>query len=399
MSTNSDSLSKKTYLYDCIRGPFNGIIYTGFMTLALLISIRHFEAPTWIKSCIASADSVGRFITPLTLSFGLWLGLPTAKLALRYMLAIAGLLLIAGLATNIWCYALAMFLAYILFAQPPQLMVHVYSQNYPKDTRGSRVSTMFVLSTLVGIISSKLFGYWLDIDITNYKYELFFMAACAIMCAWTLKHIPSQPFSSESSGKPIQNFSLVFKDKLFGWMVLGYFILGIGNAMVIPIRIEYMANVEYEINASNSAITIINVVIPGLSIVLSTKVWGLIFDKINFITTRLLINTCFILSYLAFFATKSLTILGLSQAINGFAVAGGMIVWNLWVTKIAPKERVPAYMSAHSSCSGIRGMIAPAIAYTILQGTSPQAVGYLGSILMIISSGMFAILWNNKRIK
>lgn len=296
-------------------------------------------------------------------------------------------------------YAICIILAYVLFAQPPKLMLHIYSTNYPKKTRGSLVSTMFVYSTFVGIIFSTCFGKLLDVDLSYYQQVLFVMAGCAIICSIALKYIPSKPLCNESSGNPIQNFSIAFKDKLFGWMVLGYFILGIGNAMIIPVRIEYMANYEYGINASNIAITIVNVVIPGLSMTLSTKIWGIIFDRIHFIKTRLLINACFILSYLIFFSTQNITVLAISQAINGFAVAGGMIAWTLWVTKIAPEKKVTAYMSSHVSISGIRGIIAPSIAYALLAKYPPQVVGYTGALLMLISCGMFAILWKDKRIQ
>lgn len=396
---NQTERAKKTYLYDCIRGPFNMIVYTGLMTLAILIAIRYHEAPNWVKSIISSAESIGRVITPITLYLGFRSALKTANLAAIYMFATGFFLLITGLAPNLLIYTVAIVVSYILFAQPLQLMLQIYAKNYSAHERGSKVSTMFVFSLIIGAISSRFFGKWLDIDIEHYQWQFFILAASAIISGFFLLHIPSTPLDQRASGNPWQNFSLIWKNKLFGWMILGYMVLGIGTTMTVPIRIEYMANPTYGINASNLHITLINVILPAISMILSTKIWGIIFDRVNFITTRLLINACFIASFLTFFLTKSIIVLGISSIILGCATAGGMLVWNLWVTKIVPDERVPAYMSAHSCSSGLKGLLAPSFGYTILSFHSPLAVGLVATLLMLISCVMFYVIRKNPQIK
>lgn len=391
--------AKKTYLYDCIRGPFNSIVFQGLMTLALLIAIRYHEAPSWVKSIISSGESLGRAITPITLYLGFRLALPTARLASMYMLATALFLLVTAFASSLAVYTIGIVLAYILFAQPLQLMLQIYSKNYTADERGSRVSTMFVISLIVGSIFARFFGKWLDIDIQHFQWQFVILGISAAISAYFLAKIPSTPLDSQACGNPWQNFSLIWKDKLFGWMIIAYIILGIGTAMVIPIKIEYMANPTFKINASNLNITLINVIIPAISMIISTKLWGYIFDKINFIKTRLLVNACFIASFLTFFTSTNIIILGISSVLNGIALSGGMLVWNLWVTKIAPNEKVPAYMSAHSATSGLKGLIAPATGYAVLSYKDPITVGIVAAILMILSCIMFYAVRNNPQIK
>lgn len=391
--------AKKTYLYDCIRGPFNAIVYTGLMTLATLIAIRYFEAPNWVKSCINSAESLGRLITPITLYLGFKSAFPTARLASIYMFATGILLLITGIAPDLFIYTIAVIIAYIIFAQPPQLMLQIYSKNYSSHERGSKVSTMFVLSLIIGGISSRFLGKWLDVDIEHYQWQFVLLAISAAISAIFLLKIPSTPLDKQATGNPWQNFSLIWKNKLFGWMIIAYMILGVGTAMTVPIRIEYMANPLYGINASNLNITLINVVIPAISMIVSTKFWGIIFDRFNFITTRLLVNASFIISFLTFFLSKNIVILGISAIMEGCAKAGGMIVWTLWVTKIVPNERVPAYMSAHSCTSGLKGLIAPSFGYTILSFHTPLAVGLTATLLMLLSCAMFYAVRKNPQIK
>ncbi len=389
----------KTYLYDCLRGPFNNIVYVGLMTLALLIAIRYHEAPSWVKSIICSGESLGRAITPITLYFGFRLALPTAWLASLYMLATALFLLIAAFASSLLLYTIGIVLAYILFAQPLQLMLQIYSKNYTADERGSRVSTMFFISLIIGSLSAHFFGKWLDIDIQHFQWQFVILAVSAVISACFLAKIPSTPLDSHACGNPWQNFSLIWKDKLFGWMIAAYIILGIGTAMVVPIKIEYMADPQFKINASNLNITLINVIIPAISMIVSTKIWGYIFDKFNFIKTRLLVNACFIASFLTFFTSTNIVILGLSSVLNGFALSGGMLIWSLWVTKIAPSEKTPAYMSAHSAASGLKGLIAPATGYAVLSFKDPIAVGVTAATLMLLSCIMFFVVRNNPQIK
>lgn len=391
--------ASKTYLYDCIRGPFNSIIYSGLLTLALLIAIRYHQAPNWVKCIINSGESLGRAITPITLYLGFLLAIPTARLAALYMLATALCLTITALAPNLMLYTIAIVIAYILFAQPPQLMLQIYSKNYTADQRGNRVSTMFVISLLIGSLFCRFFGKWLDIDIQHFQWQFLILALSAVLSAFFLIKIPSTPLDHHACGNPWQNFSLIWKDKLFGWMIIAYIILGIGTAMVVPIKIEYMANPKFNINASNLNITLINVIIPSISMIVGTKIWGYLFDKINFIKTRLFLNVCFIASFLTFFTSTNFIMLAISSALNGFALAGGMLIWNLWVTKVAPNEKVPAYMSAHSAASGLKGLVAPATGYLILSFKHPIAVGITASALMLLSCLMFLVVRNNPRIK
>ena len=391
--------AKKTFLYDCIRGPFNNIVYTGLMTLGILIAIRYHSAPAWVKSLISSADSIGRLITPITLYIGLRVGLPTARLASIYMVLTGIMLIGVALAPSALMYAVSIVFAYILFTQPPQLMLHIYSHNYTDKDRGGLVSTMFVISITIGIICSFLFGKGLDNDIENYHMQFLVMAAAAVVSAYFLKKVPSIPLEKTASGNAWQNISLVWKDKLFGLMILGYVLLGIGTSMVVPIRVEFMADPKYNINASNLNITLINVVIQGVSMILSVRIWGYIFDRFNFITTRLLVNLCFIISFLTFFLSTNLYIMAASVVFNGFALGGGMIIWSLWVTKIAPKEVSTAYMSAHVSTSGLKGLVSPAIAYGLLALTNPLTVGVTAAVLMLVSCAIFFALRNNLRIK
>ena len=60
------------------------------------------------------------------------------------------------------------------------------------------------------------------------------------------------------------------------------------------------------------------------------------------------------------------------MAFWGMANAGGNVTWALWVTKLADKHAVAEYMSVHTFLTGVRGLIAPSLAFGLIkEGAEP----------------------------
>lgn len=393
------SKSQVTFRYDCLRGVFNSIIYMGLMTIHGLISIRYFDAPSWLKGFIWGSDNVGRLIAPFILILGAKTHFQSSHLTSLFYIASAVTIIIAAMAPSLAIYALAIIVTQIIFTQPPQLMLHVYSTNYLASERGKLVSIMFLIGLTVGTFFSSQIGRWLDINLNYFRLVLTILAISALLAAFVTYQIPSESFKNQITPRSIwHNLSLLWKDRLFGWLIIGYIILGVGNMMVHPIRVEYMARQEFNIFASNKQIVFITVVVPGISMIVFTRVWGWLFDRLHFITTRLLVNAAFIISYITFFISTNLTLLTISSIFNGMATAAGMILWQLWVTKIAPQNQVSAYMSVHSATSGVKGLIAPQLGYFLLYLTNPFTVGIIAALLMTISCLIFIFVRKNPRI-
>lgn len=392
--------SQITFRYDCLRGIFNSIIYTGLMSIGLLISIRYFNAPSWVKSYIVGAENIGRLFAPLMLLLGVKSHLRSSQLSMLYYIFCALFLLIASLAHSLPTYVAAIILTYMLFTQIPQVMLHIYSTNYLRNKCGKYVSIMFTVGILIGSSFSYQIGRWLDIDFNYFRFILLAFAASALIAGFLAYRIPSEPLRTESTPRSIwKNFSLLWKDRLFGWLILGHIILGIGgNAMVAAPRFEYMLRPEYKILASNAQIIFINVVVPGFIIVLFTPLWGWVFDRLHFITTRLLINAALIISHLSFFTSTTPVLFTISAIFNGIATSAGMIAFQLWVTKVAPKNQVSAYMSVYTATYGIKGIFAPQLGYFLLNLTNPLTVGITAALLTLVSSIMFFAVRKDHRI-
>jgi MFS family permease len=371
----------------------------GWSTFALLIAIRHYGAPESYKAFIAAAWPIGFLLTPLTLHC-------VAKrqfrpsLASASMFALAALLMVGATVVQ----SLTVFTAFIIASQMATvqqgpLMIQIYAENYPASERGKRMTTPFILTATSMILFSLLGGWLLDRSINSYHLLFVIMVVSAAICAWATNRIPSTTLSTEHVGNPWQNFSLIWKDKLFGYLLGSWMLLGLGNLITMPIRVEYLANPKFGINADNTSIAFLLVVVPAAARILSTKLWGHLFDKLHFITIRNLLNIFFLLGIAGFFFTTNIFLLTFAMILVGLATGGGKIIWSLWVTRIASHEKVSSYMSIHMALTGFRGTLAPFIGYWILSHSAHQGVAYVGMILIAISIALFECVRHHKRFK
>jgi MFS family permease len=371
----------------------------GWSTFALLIAIRHYGAPESYKAFIAAAWPIGFLLTPLTLHC-------VAKrqfrpsLASASMFALAALLMVGATVVQ----SLTVFTAFIIASQMATvqqgpLMIQIYAENYPASERGKRMTTPYILTATSMILFSLLGGWLLDRSINSYHLLFVIMVVSAAVCAWATNRIPSTTLSTEHVGNPWQNFSLIWKDKLFGYLLGSWMLLGLGNLITMPIRVEYLANPKFGINADNTSIAFLLVVVPAAARILSTKLWGHLFDKLHFITIRNLLNIFFLLGIAGFFFTTNIFLLTFAMILVGLATGGGKIIWSLWVTRIASHEKVSSYMSIHMALTGFRGTLAPFIGYWILSHSAHQGVAYVGMILIAISIALFECVRHHKRFK
>jgi len=371
----------------------------GWSTFALLIAIRHYGAPESYKAFIAAAWPIGFLLTPLTLHC-------VAKRQFRPSLASASMFALAALlmlgATVV--QSLTVFTAFIIASQMATvqqgpLMIQIYAENYPASERGKRMTTPFILTASSMILFSLMGGWLLDRSINSYHLLFVIMVVSAAVCAWATNRMPSTTLSTKHVGNPWQNFSLIWKDKLFGYLLGSWMLLGLGNLITMPIRVEYLANPKFGINADNTSIAFLLVVVPAAARILSTKLWGHLFDKLHFITIRNLLNIFFLLGIAGFFFTTNIFLLTFAMILVGLATGGGKIIWSLWVTRIASHEKVSSYMSIHMALTGFRGTLAPFIGYWILSHSAHQGVAYVGMVLIAISIALFECVRHHKRFR
>ena len=391
-------IAETTQKYDLRRNFFNGIVEASFSATALLVAIRHFEASDHAKSLIAGGSCLGFLLAP---GFLLLIGkskLPVSRICALLMLGAAIGILLSATANSAWVYAGWLLIACVLAGQVPSLMVHIYSRNYPSGQRGRKISGNLMLSAIVGAGTALTIGWILDQDLNHFRpgaVVIFLFCTCT---AYFHLKIPSVPLKPDSGGLS-KDLRHALKDRLFSWMLTGWMLMGIGNLITIPLRVEYLANPIYKINASNTVVLTITLVVPLFTRVASIPVWGWAFDRFNLAFVRIAINLFFLIGLFLYFQTQDLVFLGLASALIGWATGGGTMAWTLWVTKVAPAGRESSYMSIHSFFTGVRGVPAPFVGYWIITTLGPGQVGWTSVILIGMSSLIFLALARDQRLK
>ena len=384
-----EEIARETYRWDRLRGSGQGIVETCWRVFALLVAIRVFEADESVKQFIPAGLGFGFLLAPFGLSLASRLSLPVstviAGLWVMVALAIAGMLFAPSIILFVACVALAQIMA----SQSASLMTHLYSTNYPSNKRGSWLSTTFIIASIAGIGFGFAGGEFLDYDVALYRVIFLVGVAAALLAAWASRRIPSEPANSLNSPAPLASLVVAWNDNLFRWMLIAWMLMGMGNLMMIPIRVEYLANPAYGINASNAQVSALLISTVLAFRLMSTKIWGLLFDRVNVIVLRISLNGVFMLSILLFFFTTNLYIMAVGCALLGTAFGGGGILWTLYVTKIAPPEKVASYMSVHSFMTGLRMALAPFVGYTVVQLAHPAFAAWIALVLIGVSSIMF----------
>ena len=397
--TASEDITRRTYFWDKLRGASQGVLETGYMGLTLVIAIEVFNAPNEIKSLIAAANPIGLLITPLTLGFFVWLNRP-ANIVASNLLFLSGLCVAASaFSQDLHTYLILIILSAVFGTQSLPMMAHIYAENYPPNKRGTYFSTSFMFSVASTLIFSLAFGWLLDLDISFFTVVLGVLSLASFLSGISMRRMPSSSIHQGSTQNPIRNLGYAFTDWKFGIMLLSWMFLGIGNLMANPLRIEYLLKPDYGIAASISLVSFITLGLPAICRFFSAKVWGILFDRIDFMILRMWINGIQMVSIWIFFSTQNIWVLAFASGMNGVAMGGGTLSWNLWVTKFAPKERTAAYMSVHTFLTGIRGFAAPFLGFYLIVKVGALTTGTIASVLILVSILMVYVLYLNVRPK
>lgn len=387
---NPKQLARVTYFWDRLRGISGGINDAVFGTFVLLIAIRVFDAPNFEKSMITGAIWAGMFLMPVFL----WV---VSSLRLRCNIACTIYTFITGIFLTVTLffdsveyYAVAISLSMIIGIQGYTLLTRILAENYGPESRGRRVGTTVMISGIVFMATSQLFGVLMDKDLGNYVWILALSAAAYYWASFVYYKMPSPRLEKPRSRFPYHTVQLFWKNRVFTVVAILWSLIEFGNYMMIPTRMELVANEQYQVNLSNTQITWLLAIVPlGFSLTTSRS-WGRLFDSFRAETIQSAMGVFLVFSILSFFTATNFWWMLAAMAIFGIALGAQKILNQLWITKVVQKESVAEYVSAYSILNGIRGISAPILAYWLMSRYTPAVAGYIAA--GIIASGSFGLL-------
>lgn len=367
-----------------MRSVAQGTLETAAHTFLLLIALNWYEAGELAKALVAAAGSFGLLISPLVVSQVEHIGCRVSKAA-STMLGVGALsLLLVTAYPTLPMFVIGTIVAMACSAAVIPLMTQIYQDNYPGKERGRKFSRTVMIRILSAIIFSFLAGRMLDADIERSRLLLLMFACAFAFSSYCVSQIPSEPLHVSGGRHPLRALRFVKTDPLFRVMLIAWMFMGFGNLLMFPMRLEHLANPVYGLGFSPLHVALILGVVPNVARLLTSMMWGWLFDHMNFFLLRTVLNLGFMYAIGIFFNSTSIAGLVIGAILFGISHSGGDVAWSLWVTKFAPPERVADYMSTHTFCTGVRGAIAPMIAYAL--------VGSLGiPTLAVISIGFIII--------
>jgi MFS family permease len=382
-----------TYRYECWRALAAGILETASTTFLLLIVVRAFQAGAAPKALVAGGGSLGLILAPWivkTVERAQW---PVNQAAAR--LAVVGALSCLGmaLAPFLPVFVLGSVAALTTTSAAVPLMTQIYQDNYPERQRGRLFARTMMIRIAAAAAFSHFAGLGLSGHIERFRWLLGVFAVAFAFAAFCLARVPSQPLMRSGAAHPFHALGYFRDDRLFRQTIIAWMFLGFAMLMMAPLRVEYLANPRYGVQLRGQALTagtiaLLTGVIPNLARLALNPLWGWLFDRMNFFVLRLTLNLGFAVGILSFFTTGSMAGLVAGAIVFGISNAGADVAWSLWVTKFAPPERVADYMSVHTFFTGVRGVVAPVVAFYLVGRLPPALIGWISIGLIVMASGL-----------
>ncbi len=378
--------TRQTFRRELWRSASSGILETAGSTFLLLIAVKWFQAGANAKSLLAAGGSLGLLLTPVTVTVVLRWGWPPARAASRLFAlgAIACAVMVAFPSEAV--FVIAGILAMMTTSACIPLMTQIYQDNYPTERRGQLYSRTFMVRIAATVLFGWVAGWWLTEHLAWYRVLLAAYGGAFIVASVALAGIPSLPLRGNVLAHPLHALSLVAEDRLFRQALYAWMLMGFANLMMLPMRVEYLANPRFGLGRPSDEIALLTVVIPNLARLGLSPIWGWVFDRMNFFSLRVILNVGFALGILTFFTSTSRTGLIVAAVVFGISNAGGDVAWGLWVTKLAPSGRVADYMSVHTFLTGVRGVVAPFAAFHAVSRFSLGTLGGFSAMLILGAS-------------
>jgi len=391
--------TETTYRFERLRAVASGILETAFTTFLLLIAVQWFEFGATAKAGIAAAGAMGFMLGPVVVSRVTELGWTTAQAASRLALGAAGCFGLLAAVNDRWLFIGGVIVATTLATSVIPLVTQIYQENYPARRRGK----YFSRTAMIRITSAAAFGLlagWIlttgepGQKLTGYpRWLMLIFAGGFAWASFCFSRLPSKPLTGTKGTHPFRSLRFVKEDKLFRHILICWMLFGIGNLMLFPLRVEYLANAgEYaddytlRFKPTPTRIALILIFIPNAVKLACSPFWGSLFDRMNFFVLRVVLNFFFAASLVVFFNSESMMGLCVAAVLFGIANSGGEVAWSLWVTKFAPAKHVADYMSVHLFFNGIRVFLSPFLGFWLIGFVSASSLSLFSAGLIIASS-------------
>jgi len=373
---------RRTFQLEMRRAVSSGMLETSAGTFLLIIAVQHFQTGATAKALLVMGGPLGLLLSPLAVSVTRNMGWKAATGAAAANWMGCAAFLVAALFGDLRVFVPACMIGVMSLSIGIPMLTQIYQENYPPSERGDLFSKAVMVRVLSAALFAWLAGMWLDGNMPGYQLLMFAFAAAAGMGAWWIGKCPSTVLHAAASANPLHGMRHVRHDRVFRWLLASWMLMGFGNLLMLPLRVEYLANPRYGIELSPVTIALVVSMIPSLTNLVFARFWGRLFDTMNFFLLRIILNGFFVAAITTFFIVGGMAGFVLGGFFFGMATSGGNVAWSLWVTKVAKPELVADYMGVHSFLTGVRGLLAPLLGFYLIGWIAMSSLAWwsLGAI-------------------
>lgn len=384
----SDPAAQRTLVWETARATLvrPAEVAAGSSGVLLLVAIQHFDAGPTAKALLASAAFVGMLASPLPVAAAAVRGVSVRKTLATLMFGAGSLMAVAGLGSELWLFVASALVGVTLLHSSSPLVTDLWRRNVPDAARGGLFGLVSSISGLFGIVSALLIAEYLGDDVGRYRPALIVLGLLLGLAGWASMRMPRHHLDP-SARLPLPALSLLWTNRRFGVISAAWMLVGLGNLATIPLRTEYIASGAFLPAYSARAVVLMTIVLPQTITLITSPLWGRLFDRVNFLHLRIGLNLVFALSIVTYF-TPSIAGQIAGSALLGIGMGGGHIAWSLWVTRYSDEGRTADYMAVHTFLTGVRGLAAPFLAYAALEGLSLQSVVNVGTLLVLLATAL-----------
>ena len=386
-ASDDPAVVRRAQRADLARAVPLGVLLPLETSVLVTIALKHFDAPGLVKGVIAAANGVGLLATPLITSWARRWGRPV-MVPVAVLSAIGTLGFLAAATGALPVYVVGSVVGIAMVNGMYALSTVTYERNFPPRELGRRVGWGLSLKVLVSALAGLAMGEYLNADLDRWWVVILAGAMASALLVVLNLRVPSEPLARVPGVRNTAwpHFHLLEEDRRLRLTLGAWMLMGFGNLMLSPLRVEYLGNSRYGIGADAAKIVVLTVVVPSVVRLLAMPLFGMVFDHLSFFSARILVNVLFAMYVAAFFTGTSDASLIVGSVILGVGSAGGDLMWSLWVTKFAPPARIADYMGLHTFSTGLRAVVAPIAGFAILGHVPLGTVALMAAGLMLAAS-------------
>jgi MFS family permease len=288
------------------------------------------------------------------------------------LLLVACIALAPTSAIGLWMVLALVLLARVCWSGIVTIRTTIWRANYDREARSVAVGRFETTRQLIVAVGGFAIGSLLDIDAEQFRYVTPVAALIGVVGLNMFSRLRVRGHKAllarESAGheramSPLAGVVVVWRvlrqDHWFAKFMGAMFMLGLGNLMLTPLLVmiaDETFGMKYR--ASIAVVT----TIPYFVMPFAVPLWASLLARMHVVRFRAIHSWAFVVSngvcvLACLFESRELLFLG--AGLQGAALGGGALAWNLGHVDFAPVSQTSQYMATHVTLNGVRGLIAP----------------------------------------